>query len=54
MDVPPITDDDTHRKLLRVVEALMELDPPLGSVHGEYLDALARAIEEYERKTWPI
>lgn len=54
MKVPPITDDETHHKLLRVVEALMELDPPLGTVHGDYLDAVSRAVQDYEECRWPI
>lgn len=34
--------------------ALVMMDPEPDSVHGQYLEALARAIEEYERKTFCI
>jgi len=54
MECPTITDDLTHQQLLRVCEALMAMDPPAESLHGEYLTAVAAAIEEYEKKTYPL
>lgn len=54
MEVPAITDHATHALLLRVCEALCQLDPPPESVHGDYLLALATAIETYERIHFPI
>jgi len=54
MEVPAITDHATHALLLRVCEALVQLDPEPDSTHGQYLEALATQIEIYEREHFTI
>jgi hypothetical protein len=43
-----------HEAVLRCVENLIELDPPLDSPEGRLLDGLSAAVEEYEKVTYPI
>lgn len=43
-----------YKSILELVELLMELDPEMDTPEGKLLDGLARAVEEYEKKEFPI
>lgn len=49
-----IANDEEHAKLLAAVEVLMKLDPPLTTLQGWRLANIARVVEEYEKKRWPL
>jgi HTH-type transcriptional regulator / antitoxin HigA len=51
-EVKPIETDEDYRAALAEIEPLMMLDPEKGTPEGERLNALADAIEAYERPRW--
>ncbi len=48
----PITDQSSHEKALRRIEALWNAMP--GSKQEAELDAIATLVDAYERRQWPI
>lgn len=45
---------DFHHRVINVITALVDLDPPADSPEGRLLAALAAATQSYERERWPI
>ena len=54
MNIHPIRDDKDYEKALARVDALMELDPELGTPQSDEIEVLALLIEKYEEKQWHI
>jgi HTH-type transcriptional regulator/antitoxin HigA len=54
MEITPIRTEKDYRAALRVVSALVDLDPAPDTPDGERLDVLSTLIEAYERKQHPI
>jgi len=56
MHLPPIANDDDHAMLLDYLAALMivDPDPPPDSDLGLEMQAVATALEAYEKIRWPI
>lgn len=48
MTVHRIENDEEYRQALRIVSALVDLDPPPGSPDGDRLEALVCRVEQYE------
>lgn len=46
--------DALHTAILRMVETLMEIDPPADSPEGRMLEGLSDAVEEYEKERYPF
>jgi antitoxin component HigA of HigAB toxin-antitoxin module len=46
--------DDFYAAILELVDDLVELDPEPSSAEGKMLQTLAAAVEEYEKKVYPI
>jgi hypothetical protein len=49
-----LNEEEIYRRVMMRVEALMKLDPELGSRDGIELDHLTAAVELYERRRWPV
>lgn len=49
-----VENDNEHALALSCIKVLMGYDPDLGTPEGDELVDLARAVEEYENKRWPI
>jgi antitoxin component HigA of HigAB toxin-antitoxin module len=49
-----IESDEEHAAALARVLVLMKSDPAVDSPEGEELDRLARLVEEYEMRRWPL
>lgn len=54
MNIHPIRDDKDYEKALARVDALMELNPDVGTPQSDELEVLALLIEKYEEKHWLI
>lgn len=50
--IEPVTDQESHLRALRQIEALWNAEP--GSPEERELDALATLVDAYERKCFPI
>lgn len=50
--IEPVTDQESHLRALRQIEALWDAEP--GSPEERELDALATLVDAYERKCFPI
>lgn len=49
-----IDNREDHAAFLRVVEKLIDIDPERKTEEGFTLRFLARIVEQYEEKEWPI
>ena len=54
MNLKPIRAEKEYDKALARVDALMELDPKMGSKQSDELEILVLLIEKYEEKEWHI
>ena len=52
MDIPPIHNDDDHRRALAEIERLWGAGD--GTPEGDKLDALVTLVETYEEQRWPL
>jgi HTH-type transcriptional regulator/antitoxin HigA len=52
--IRPLRTDAEHKAALVEIEQYFEREPKPGTPAGDRFDVLARAIENYERKRWPI
>lgn len=43
-----------NRRALKLVELLIDMDPPSGSYLGNALKSVSRAVEEYETEAYPL
>jgi HTH-type transcriptional regulator/antitoxin HigA len=50
--IEPVTDQESHQRALRRIEALWNTEP--GSPEERELDALATLVDAYERKRFPV
>ncbi len=50
----PIRTDAEHRAALVAIEQYFENEPMPGTLEADRFDVLARVLEEYESKKWPI
>lgn len=54
MEIRPIRTQADYESALREVSALVDLDPPPGSLEGDRLDVLSTLVEAWERRHFPI
>lgn len=54
MNIHPIRDDQDYEKALARVDALMQLNPEVGTPQSDELEVLVLLIEKYEEKHWHI
>ena len=54
MVIRQIKDDKDYKNALARVDALMELDPEVGTPQSDELEVLVLLIEKYEEKHWQI
>ena len=54
MQIKPIHTEADYDQALERVDALMELNPALGTLESDELEILAMLIEKYEEKAWAI
>lgn len=54
MSIKPIHNEKDYDTALERVDALMELNPALGTDESDELEVLALLIEKYEEKAWVI
>lgn len=54
MEIKAIRTEADYLAALRVVSALVDLDPEADSPEGEQLDVLATLVQAYETKHYPI
>lgn len=52
--IRPLRSDAEHKAALAEIERYFEREPKLGTPAADRFDLLALAIEDYERKRWPI
>ena len=54
MTIRPIRNETDYDAALERIDALMELDPEIGTEQGDELEILAMLIEKYEEVHWSI
>ncbi len=54
MTIKPIKNENNYDVALERVDALMEIDPELGTELSDELEILVMLIEKYEEKHWQI
>lgn len=54
MEIKAIRTEDDYLAALKIVSALIDLDPELDSPDGERLDVLGTLVQAYEAKHYPI
>lgn len=54
MKIHPIHNETDYDKALARIDALMELNPDIGTPESDELEILALLIEKYEEKAWAI
>jgi len=54
MNIKPIHNEIDYNNALDRVDALMDLNPALGTAQSDELEVLALLIEKYEEKAWAI
>lgn len=52
--MPKIKNDTEHAIALSCVSELMRDDPDIETEEGQALVELAHAVEQYEKKRWPL
>ena len=54
MEIRPIHTKADYKAALKVVSALIDADPKLGTPDGDQLEVLGTLVEAYEAKHYPI
>jgi len=54
MSIRPIHNEQDYDKALDRIDALMDLNPSLGTPQSDELEVLALLVEKYEEKAWVI
>lgn len=54
MHLHPIRTEHDYEKALERIDALMDLDPELGTPPSDELEILVLLVEKYEEKQWKI
>ena len=54
MNIHPIRTEADYDKTLERIDALMEIDPALGTPLSDELEILVMLVEKYEEKYWKI
>jgi HTH-type transcriptional regulator/antitoxin HigA len=54
MSIKPIHNETDYDDALNRVDALMDINPALGTAESDELEVLALLIEKYEEKAWAI
>ena len=54
MEIRPIHTKAEYRAALKVVSALIDMDPKRGTPEGDQLEVLGTLVEAYEAKHYPI
>lgn len=54
MDIQPIHTESDYKDALKIVSALVDLDPAPGSPDGDRLEILGLMVQAYEAKHFPV
>jgi HTH-type transcriptional regulator/antitoxin HigA len=54
MDIRPLHTEHDYQDALKVISALVDVDPEVGTPEGDRLDVLSVLVERYEAQHFPL